>query len=305
MKIRKLMAVGATGLLLLTACDDDGGSTESESPSDAMTTGAPTDAAPEPAALAVTATDDGAGAGYTFEIPATVDAGATRIELSNTGGEPHHGQLITFNEGESAESFLAALQDGGEAAALPLISLEGGTGAVDPGGSSSASGITELTPGSYAFVCFIPAADGVPHLAKGMLTEFEVVEAEAAAAAPAGEAVSLVDYGIQLPAGIGGDATLTVTNATVAGEPHEMNILQLADGATADDVFAWFAAPEGPPPFASVGGLNAINPGATSTVQLDLGPGSYLFLCNIPSVVPENEGKSHAVLGMVAPFEVT
>jgi hypothetical protein len=302
MKIQRFLAVGAVGLLLLTACSDDGGS-DDESPS-ATDTGTDASAA-EPASLSVTATDDGAGAGYTFEIPGTVESGATRIELSNTGGEPHHGQLITFNEGESADSFLTALQEGGEAAALPLISLGGGTGAVDPGGSSSASGITELTPGSWAFVCFIPAADGVPHLAKGMLTEFEVVEAEAAAAAPSGEAVSLVDYGIQLPAAVAGDATLTVTNATEAGEPHEMNILELADGATADDVFAWFAAPEGPPPFASVGGLNAINPGATSTVELDLGPGSYLFLCNIPSVVPENEGKSHAELGMVVPLEVT
>ncbi|MDX1511571.1 MAG: hypothetical protein R3249_09505 [Nitriliruptorales bacterium] len=306
MKIKKLLAVGAAAALVLTACDDGADPESTESPTDAMTgesTTEPMDA--EPASLAVTATDDGEGGGYAFEVAATVESGATSIELTNTGSEGHHAQVIRMNDGLTIDDFVEAMQTGGEAAALATVTFPGGTGSVDPGGSASATGIVDLTPGAHAFVCFVPGPDGLPHVANGMLQPFEVVEAAAPAPLPEGETVSLADYNFVLPATIAGDATLSITNDTAAGEPHEMNMMRLADGATPDDVFAWFESPEGPPPFSSVGGLNALFPGGEAAVELSLEAGSYMFVCFIPSVLPENEGKSHAELGMVTVVEVT
>ena len=67
--------------------------------------------------------------------------------------------------------------------------------AVDPGDQSNA--FLDLEPGSYAMMCFVPAPDGAPHFAKGMLQGLEVSPAAAASGAvePAADlSVELVDY---------------------------------------------------------------------------------------------------------------
>ena len=50
----------------------------------------------------------------------------------------------------------------------------GGPTGVQPGEARSTT--SNLTPGHYVFLCFVQSADGVPHLAKGMIAPLEVTE---------------------------------------------------------------------------------------------------------------------------------
>ena len=144
---------------------------------------------------AVEDTDDGSTT-YRFDLPDEVPAGATRITLENEGDEPHHAQLFRLNDGATVDDLAEALATGDPAAAMEVGSFAGGTGLVDPGEESQAEAIVELAPGQYALICFVPDAEGTPHLAHGMLRPFEVVEGEQVPAQPAdaNAEISLVDF---------------------------------------------------------------------------------------------------------------
>ena len=66
-----------------------------------------------------------------------------------------------------------------------------------------------------------------------------------------------------------------------------------------DDVGAFFANPQGPPLFETMGGMQGLNKGAEGYLHLDLTPGDYVMICHIPGPA---SGKPHAELGMVMPF---
>ncbi|HVM14176.1 MAG TPA: hypothetical protein VM287_07590 [Egibacteraceae bacterium] len=307
MRATRFIAVLAAVALFMSGCGNGNGEDEA-SPTPAETpTETPTDTPDEqgaaPATLAVTATDDAAGGGYAFELPESVEAGATQIELTNTGAEPHHAQLFQLNPDATMDDLGATLAAGDPSALMDVGAFAGGTGVVSPGGTSSAEAVADLTEGTYAFLCFVENAEGVPHLAQGMVQPLEVTAAEDPAPMPDADAdVTLVDYSFELPE-LGGDEVLSISNGSEA-EPHELNILRLEPGATMDDVLAIAEAegeepPGGPPPFAGVGGLNGLVPGGSSALALDLEPGDYVFACFIPSFDPRNEGQSHAELGMI------
>jgi hypothetical protein len=67
-------------------------------------------------------------------------------------------------------------------------------------------------------------------------------------------------------------------------------------------VLDFLSAPNGPPPFIPVGGMNGLNPGLKGYVEFDFQPGSYVAICNIPS--PKAEGHPHFTLGMIKEFSV-
>ena len=56
------------------------------------------------------------------------------------------------------------------------------------------------------------------------------------------------------------------------------------------------------PPFTSVGGVQALDVGATGWFVADLAPGTYAIVCYIPDVV---SGTPHYALGMVQELTVT
>ncbi len=103
-----------------------------------------------------------------------------------------------------------------------------------------------------------------------------------------------------LPAG-----AVTLQLATTGQEMHHLELVKLADGKTAEDLFQEMQG-DAPPAWAElVGGPNAPIPNATtSRVTLDLTPGTYVALCLIPSP----DGELHVAKGMsktivVAPTE--
>jgi hypothetical protein len=234
-----------------------------------------------------------------FEVPAEVEAGWVTFRFTNAGQEPHHAQLARLNDGVTLEQFGAALQNG-PIAAMSLISLTGGPGPLDPNGEQTVT--LELQPGNYLLLDFLAGPDGVPHVAKGMITPFTVVAGDATAAqAPTADAeLKLVDFSFALPSAIrAGEQIWKITADST--QPHEISLIKLAEGQSAEDVLHWMHAPTGQPPFANVGGMQAINPGTAAYLHLNLTPGNYVAICHVPDPA---SGKAHSELGMILPFTV-
>jgi uncharacterized cupredoxin-like copper-binding protein len=240
-------------------------------------------------------------ADYSYEAVEAVSNGWVRVNLTNSGTEVHHVQFLRMNDGVTFEQFQEALQQG-EGPALALVKHMGGIGAIAPTGSAQA--VLDLPAGNYVILCFVASADHAPHFAKGMIKTLEVMADSASPLAePEGElTITLKDFAIDMPETIpAGESVIKVVNE--GPEPHEFNLLLLAEGKSVADVLAFLQAPSGQPPFLPVGGLNGFEPGGFGYLEQDLKPGKYVAICNIPS--PVNEGHQHFSLGMVKEFSVT
>jgi uncharacterized cupredoxin-like copper-binding protein len=236
---------------------------------------------------------------YSFNTPDTLPSGLTTIRLINRGQEPHHAQLLRLNDGVTFEQFTAGLQQEGEGA-LRLVSGAGGPGAIDPNGASEVT--LDLKPGMYALACFISGPDGVPHLMKGMLKPIQVTETSESSAAPQVQGTfTMKDFSFDMPSTLtAGRATYEVVNS--GPQMHELNVLKLAPGKTTQDLIDWDDAEGGPPPFEAVGGMNAFSVNGSGYMTLDLQPGTYLAICNVPDPA---SGVAHSHLGMLREFTVT
>jgi uncharacterized cupredoxin-like copper-binding protein len=238
---------------------------------------------------------------YAFDAPDTLPAGLVTVRLMNHGLELHHAQFIRLNDDVTFQDFVAALQSEGESA-LRLTTLTGGAGAVDPTNTTEVT--LNLTPGTYALACFVSSADGTPHLAKGMLKPITVTPADAPSDTLLSQStagtLTMRDFTFDIPSTLpAGPNTFSVVND--GPQPHELNILKLAPSAAPSDVLAWQPDGSSPPPFEAVGGMNGLSQGIAGNMTLDLAPGTYFAICNIPDPA---SGLPHSRLGMVRQFTV-
>jgi len=271
--------------ITLVSCRSDKPAGDSATTS-AAPPSAETTAAGEANVVKVTASD------YSFDAPAEIPAGLTAIHLVNKGPSLHHIQLMKLADGKTLDDFLAALK--GDHAPT-WVTPAGGPAPPEVGGTSVS--IEALEPGNYALICFIPAADGMPHVVKGMSRALKVVgPSRAAAAEPQADiVVGLVDYDFQLSKPLtAGKHTIRVDNG--GQQPHEVAIVRLNPGKVPTDFVAWGMKPVGPPPGTIHGGLSGIMPGTHSFIEVDLPPGEYGLICFLPDA---KDGKPHFEHGMV------
>jgi uncharacterized cupredoxin-like copper-binding protein len=250
--------------------------------------------------LRVTAAD------FTFQAPDTVQAGVTTIRLVNNGPSAHHIQFVKLDQGKTLADLLEAMKQPGPPP--PWATFVGGPNGTMPGDSTTA--ILSLDPGSYAMICLIPGAGGVPHFAMGMTRALTAVGPAVAGSEPAAtDTMRLADYSFQFPSNVpAGHHTIRVENA--GPQPHEMVLVRLAPGVTATDWLKWadqlIAPPPntqvGPPPSPVMGGMTVIMPGAHGFFVTDLTPGDYALFCFVPDM---KDGKAHADHGMVSTFKVS
>jgi plastocyanin len=259
-----LIAVFVLLVPLVAACgDDDGGGTG------AGEDGSPTSeaAAPSgPTELDVTSLD------YAYELSAeSVPAGLVTVNQTNDGDENHQVTLVRLEDGQSAVDLADAIAADGDHATDDR-NYAGGPNSVAAGQANSAT--SELEEGAYALICFIPAEDGEPHFAKGMVAEVEVTEPEGPGADPpaAEESVGMDDFAFAVPDGFTGTGVVEVTNT--GEQAHELTVL------TGDT---------------PAGGLAAIGPGQTGWVELGLEPGDHQFTCFVSDI---DTGRPHLALGM-------
>jgi len=182
-----------------------------------------------------------------------------------------------------------------------MVSFQGGPAPIVAG--KSAEVVLNLPQGQYVMLCFVPAPDGLPHLAKGMIKPVTVTAAAASQPAPpkAEGNVELNDFAFTaIPSNTSaGKHTWAVMNK--GKEIHEMGMLKLsAPAAQVQQILS--APPPGPPPFMDAGGFQAIMPGMTGWTTVELEKGAYALVCFVPS--PANQGKPHVALGMFRSFTV-
>jgi uncharacterized cupredoxin-like copper-binding protein len=272
--------------LALVSCRSD------KPPAEAGTSDAPAPAAAAPSTVTVTATD------YRFDAPAELPAGLTTFRLVNQGPSIHHVQLVKFGEGKTFDDFMAALKAGGPPP--KWATMEGGPNPPELGDTASTT--VMLEPGNYAMLCFVPGPDGVPHVAKGMVSPLRVTGAAAAGAEPEAEVVmKLVDYDFELSKPLkAGRYTIRVENA--GPQEHEVAIVKLESGKEPMDFARWGEKQVGKAPGTLHGGVSGIMPGDKAFVDVDLAPGEYALICFVPD---SKDGKGHYHHGMAKKVTVS
>jgi len=252
-----------------------------------------------PSVVTITATD------YAFGMPDTIPAGLTTFRLVNQGKELHHASLVRLGEGKSAADFQAGLAAATTSHAPPpsWVTFAGGPNTVTPGDSGTAT--QTLEPGSYLVVCWIPTADGTPHIMKGMLHPVVVSAAAtpAAAAPPADLSIKLTDYDFELSQPVtAGTRVVRVENT--GAQAHEVVIAALSPGKTLRDFIAWEQGGEkGPLPTGRwLGGVSTLDAGGHAQFTTTFAPGSYLLLCFWPDA---KDGKPHIMHGMAKQITVS
>ena len=236
---------------------------------------------------------------YGFEGPAQIPAGPTLFRLDNQGKELHHLVLVRLEQGRTYDSLLAALRKPGPPPAW--LHLAGGPNATNPGANSNAT--ENLSEGHYAIICFIPGADGVPHLAKGMTAPLEVVAATGPVASEVKPdiTITLTDYNFQVSGPLTvGSHVIRVENA--GPQPHELVFAKIAEGKSLKDIEAWEKGGEkGLPPISALGGIAPMMAKESGQFTVELTPGDYALICFVPDM---KDGKAHVMHGMVKSIKV-
>lgn len=236
---------------------------------------------------------------YSFDAPNQIASGMTTFHLVNDGPGLHHVTIVRLADGKSLSDLTGALKNPGP---LPdWATLVGGPNAPAPGHDANAT--LDMTPGNYALLCFVDVPGGVPHFAKGMVHPLTVVAATtpSAPAPVANDTITLNDYSFTISQPItSGTHTFFVQN--MAKQPHEIEVIQIAPGKTAQDVLAWIQNPKGPPPGTPMGGIAATTTSSPQYFTADITPGDYLLICFMPDV---KDGKPHFQHGMMQTVHVT
>ncbi len=107
---------------------------------------------------------------YAFDMPTSFTAGKRTLRVVNDGQDIHEFQVLKLSPGKTAADIGKFFS--GQPSGPPPFAMAGGTNAFSRGLAGNTS--LELTPGSYAAVCFVPDKTGTPHLGLGMLKEFTV-----------------------------------------------------------------------------------------------------------------------------------
>ena len=284
-----LLAVAAA----ITACSPK----DQTASTDTAGAAATTSAAATPNVDTVTAKD------FAYEAPKEIPAGMTTFRLVNDGETFHHAQIVRLDSAKTFADLQQALAKPGGPPPRWMVPV-GGPNAPDPKGVANAT--LDMTPGNYAILCFVDVPGGVPHVAKGMAMGLTVKPAEggaAAAPAPTPDAVmTLADYSFTLSKPLtAGQRTIEVR--TAAGQqPHEVELIRLEPGKSAQDVLTWMGKMNGPPPGHGIGGVAATVPGVPVYFTADLTPGDYALICFLPDA---KDGKPHFTKGMVQQVKIT
>lgn len=109
-------------------------------------------------------------ADYKFDVQGSLSAGKHTIKVENKGPQPHEIEVVRLAPGKTLDDLAAWIKN---PQGPPPVNALAGISAIVPG--TTAYFAADLTPGNYAFLCFIPdAKDGKPHLDHGMVKQFKI-----------------------------------------------------------------------------------------------------------------------------------
>jgi len=243
------------------------------------------------AAVQIQATD------YALSLPSTIPSGINTFTFENKGAEPHYVRFVRIAPGHSIDEFIAWQKSD---TSIPdwLIS-SGGIGTVAPGMTERFT--ATLPTGTYAAICTYPAADGTPHVAKGMYAALQVGPEASPEPTPANEdlTVTMHDHGFQLTAPVPPGRPLWHIHNN-GSESHQALLVRLPETANEFQERLWFTKDSrGVRPGVPTGGVVELQPDADAWFSVELKPGRYLLICT----VLEQEGR-HFDLGMIYRFTI-
>ena len=248
--------------------------------------------------ITVTASDSSGVYHFSHDASAVVD-GLANITIKNQGTEPHEAVLFKLGDGKTiddAKAFFAGTAPPGP----PPFNNGGGTTVVMPGKSAT---VTQSVPaGSYAFFCFVAGAKG-PHFLNGMASPITITgNSTTSLPLPDGENATAKDYEYALPVLKAGTTVIRATN--LGPQDHEFQLARIADGKTAADAQAFFAAGNeaAPRPFVEQGGGVVGFGGPPNSFKVTLTKGTYVFYCGVPD---QKDQKPHYAHGMFKVVTIT
>jgi hypothetical protein len=239
---------------------------------------------------------------YTYKFSGSPKAGWTEIKFDNAGIESHMMGLVRLKQGVTVKQLKTALLSDDPDAGANLVV---GTGDVSPqpgllGPKQKMGILLQLPAGHYGVFCFIPAPDGAPHVAHGMVKVFDIAGGKSSLTPPKDGVidVTLTDTAVTVPRDtLPRKGYVRVTNE--GSEARTWNIAELEPGVTVEQADAYFdqffqgTAPEGEPPAVLAGGVMGLKPNAVTYLVLDYAAGSYAY----SNELSDADNDPNAVLG--------
>jgi hypothetical protein len=112
------------------------------------------------------------GPGMVIDIPDDFDGRGVWEFVNRDEAEVHEAAMVKLATGKTADDVVEWFH--GDVSTPPPIDGEfGSMGAIGPGQRAWMT-LEPGEPGDYVVICFIPGRDGIPHIAKGMITPFTV-----------------------------------------------------------------------------------------------------------------------------------
>lgn len=245
------------------------------------------------AEMVITVTDDGCDA------PDQVDAGVVNVRLFNRSMTLRHVEFIRRDRLTPLSEVrqLLATNDRN----VPWLRALGGPAPASPGGISSATLVLER--GNYVLSCVFA---GTPSLRQpfpdGIVKELVVTAAPGPArreVLPAAEiAMRLFEWNFTVDGPLfAGRRSIRVENA--GRIEHNVWIVRLLPGRTAEQAAAWVSDPRGAPPFEAVGGTTELEAEQAINITVDFRPGEYVFLCTLFNPLSRRTHVGHGMIKVV------
>ena len=213
------------------------------------------------------------GQDYSYNMPDQVEGGVVTMDFVNQGAVPHEFALGRLDEGKTLADLDKALKSGGEP---PSWAHDiAGVPAMTPGEEISIT--RDLKPGTYAFVCFIPAGKGKTHYDLGMKKQFSVSGDTGEEPPEPDGVITAREDSFDVPQVEAGSQTLELRNA--ASGPREFNLLTFEPGKTVADARKWFQSGfSGTPPVQLLGAMQSIPPGTSVFLTADFESGKTYYV---------------------------
>ncbi len=265
--------------------------------------------------------------GTNFNLPDNIPSGWTTFRFKNESNMTHffileklplvNGEQKTVKDSkaEVVPAFQAIMDAiiAGEKLPLgmlpewyPLVKFVGGPGFVAPGRTAETT--IFVKPGTYAIECYVKMKDGTFHSSMGMIEGLVVTEATTGEAPP--ESTMEVTISSTQGITISGNPTQGKQTIKVRFEDqavyshflgHDVHLARLENDTDMNALAAWmnWSAPKGLTtpgvPAVFVGGAQDMPDGSVAYITVDLKPGRYAWISEVPNPAEKGMLKTFTV----------
>lgn len=263
-----------------------------------------------------------------FQMPDTIPSGWVTFRYKNASPQTHFALIDDYPEGKTLDSLKARvippfdagmklINEGklveGYAAFGKLpewfgeVKFMGGTGLISPNTTTSTT--VKLDPGYYIIECYVKMSNGMFHTSMGMVKAIMVSDTDSANTEPKADIaieISSTDGIVFNDSISAGNHTFSVfykdqiVHENFLG--HDINLAKLEDTANLDDLNNWmdWSNPKGliePAPLGItfLGGLNNMSAGEKGYFTVNLDPGRYVLIAEVPNPASKNMLKTFIV----------